>query len=405
MQFSHWKKIAGPGLLFASTAIGVSHLVQSTRAGADFGFALIGVVVLANLLKYPFFDFGVRYAVSSGQSLVHAYRQLGRWALWLLTLSTLVSMFTVTAAVSFVCAGIMSPLFGGALSHANIILLLFVVVMLLLWVGKFLWLDRMVKIIAALILVSTVLAFFIALWNFDFAAYEAPLTDEVYSISSLAFLVALVGWMPTAIDISVMSSVWAVEKASTEHYKPTLREAILEFRFGYLITAITAILFLGLGAMLMFGSGEHFSDNATVFSEQLFSLFTNSLGAWSYPIILISAISVMFSTVMAVFDGYTRVMTRLMFTRMDRNKNQLLWIVILGIGSYLLATSFAGSLKGLVDFSTTVSFVIGPFFAAMNMLVVHKFLQDFQKPGKWLWALAWVGLIFLTAFAAFYLLY
>ncbi len=28
----------GPGLLFAGAAIGVSHLVQSTRAGADFGF-------------------------------------------------------------------------------------------------------------------------------------------------------------------------------------------------------------------------------------------------------------------------------------------------------------------------------------------------------------------------------
>lgn len=31
----------GPGLLFAGAAIGVSHLVQSTRAGADFGWGLI----------------------------------------------------------------------------------------------------------------------------------------------------------------------------------------------------------------------------------------------------------------------------------------------------------------------------------------------------------------------------
>ena len=28
----------GPGLMFAGAAIGVSHLVQSTRAGAEFGF-------------------------------------------------------------------------------------------------------------------------------------------------------------------------------------------------------------------------------------------------------------------------------------------------------------------------------------------------------------------------------
>ena len=40
----------GPGLLFAGAAIGVSHLVQSTRSGADFGFGLIWALVLVNLL-------------------------------------------------------------------------------------------------------------------------------------------------------------------------------------------------------------------------------------------------------------------------------------------------------------------------------------------------------------------
>ena len=49
----------GPGLLFAGAAIGVSHLVQSTRAGADFGFGLIWALALSNLFKYPFFYLGL----------------------------------------------------------------------------------------------------------------------------------------------------------------------------------------------------------------------------------------------------------------------------------------------------------------------------------------------------------
>lgn len=49
-------KALGPGLIWAGASIGVSHLVQSTRAGADFGFQLVWVVVLANLLKYPFLN-------------------------------------------------------------------------------------------------------------------------------------------------------------------------------------------------------------------------------------------------------------------------------------------------------------------------------------------------------------
>ena len=48
-------KKLGPGLLFAGAAIGVSHLVQSTRAGADYGFTLIWALILANIIKYPFF--------------------------------------------------------------------------------------------------------------------------------------------------------------------------------------------------------------------------------------------------------------------------------------------------------------------------------------------------------------
>ena len=55
-------KKLGPGLLFAGAAIGVSHLVQSTRAGADFGWGLLWALVLSNLFKNPFFQFGSRYA-------------------------------------------------------------------------------------------------------------------------------------------------------------------------------------------------------------------------------------------------------------------------------------------------------------------------------------------------------
>ena len=58
----NWQKVLGPGILFASTAIGVSHLVQSTQAGANFGFTLLWAVVIANVLKFPFFEFASRYA-------------------------------------------------------------------------------------------------------------------------------------------------------------------------------------------------------------------------------------------------------------------------------------------------------------------------------------------------------
>ena len=69
-------KTLGPGILFASTAIGVSHLVQSTRAGANFGFALIPFILAANIFKYPFFEFGSRYANAAGESIIDGYKSI-----------------------------------------------------------------------------------------------------------------------------------------------------------------------------------------------------------------------------------------------------------------------------------------------------------------------------------------
>lgn len=72
----------GPGLLFAGASIGVSHLVQSTRAGADFGFGLLWALVLVNIFKYPFFQYGPRYASATGESLIVGYKKLGNGILF-----------------------------------------------------------------------------------------------------------------------------------------------------------------------------------------------------------------------------------------------------------------------------------------------------------------------------------
>ena len=109
-------KILGPGLLYAGAAVGVSHLVQSTRAGAMFNFDLLWVLILANILKYPFFEFGPRYAVATGSNLVDGYRKVGRWAVSLFALVTVASMFTIQAAVTVVTVGLIAYIFNLTIS-------------------------------------------------------------------------------------------------------------------------------------------------------------------------------------------------------------------------------------------------------------------------------------------------
>lgn len=43
MSLKEKLSLFGPGLLYAGAAVGVSHLVQSTRAGAEFEFQLLAL--------------------------------------------------------------------------------------------------------------------------------------------------------------------------------------------------------------------------------------------------------------------------------------------------------------------------------------------------------------------------
>ena len=86
------KKTLGPGILFASTSIGLSHLIQSTRAGANYGFSLLSFAIMANIFKYPFFEFGSRYANSKRTSTITGYKRLSKWVLWSYFAATLFSM-------------------------------------------------------------------------------------------------------------------------------------------------------------------------------------------------------------------------------------------------------------------------------------------------------------------------
>tara|TARA_B100001245_G_scaffold233856_1_gene218363 strand:- start:1363 stop:1665 length:303 start_codon:yes stop_codon:yes gene_type:complete len=68
----------GPGILMATAAIGGSHLVASTQAGAKFGWQLALLILAVNLFKYPFFRAGVSYTISTQQTLQTGYAEMGK---------------------------------------------------------------------------------------------------------------------------------------------------------------------------------------------------------------------------------------------------------------------------------------------------------------------------------------
>ncbi|EDP71562.1 transporter, NRAMP family protein [Flavobacteriales bacterium ALC-1] len=411
-MFSTLKKL-GPGLLFAGAAIGVSHLVQSTRAGADFGFGLLWALLLVNLFKYPFFQFGPRYASATGESLLEGYHKLGKGVLVTYFILSLGTMFTIQTAVTIVSAGLANSLFGDisflnfgieSISSVEIwtVIILFIC-LIILFLGKYSTLDKLIKVIIVTLTISTLVAVCFAFIEFDKPITLVQMLPE--NTTEIAFLIAFMGWMPAPLDISVWHSIWAIEKKKDEgEFAP--KTALLDFNIGYAGAIILGIAFVSLGYFVMFQTGETFSDKAAIFSNQLIDLYTKSLGNWAYIIIGIAAFTTMFSTTITTLDASPRAMSRSLelLTKKTYKKGYLLWILILTFGTLIIFFVFASEMGLLIKIATILSFITAPFYAIINYrLISSKYTPEDWRPSLKLHVLSWLGIFFLIGFSLWYL--
>ncbi len=414
MNLRHVLKILGPGLLYAGAAIGVSHLVQSTRAGASYGFELVWVLILANILKYPFFEFAARYASVTNESLIEGYRKLGKWAVIAFAILTLATMFSIQAAITIVTAGITGNIFGLSMNPAGISAFILLATVILLMIGRYRMLDKLIKYVIVILAVSTITA---VIYAFEKGFQPNMETANPFSWSrktDIFFLIAFIGWMPAPIDVSVWSSLWSVAKRRNLHFTPSLNESLLDFKIGYIGTALFALCFLSLGALVMFGSGEQLSSNGTVFAGQLIEMYTQSIGDWAYYIIAAAALTTMFSTTLTCIDAYPRVLmptTDILFPRLseklgNRNYFYWIWILILAAGTMSTLLFLSTSMRFMVDLATTLSFLTAPVLAIMNYKVVTgKSMPKAGIPSQGMKIYAWAGMLFLSGFTIFYIVW
>ncbi len=410
-------KALGPGLLFAAVAIGVSHLVQSTRAGALYGLGLVSLIVIAHAAKYPAFRFGPQYTAVAGVSLLEGFRRQGWWALAVYGVVSLCTMFTAMAAVSLVTAGLAAATLGLTVSPTTLAMWILGGCAAVLVVGRYHWLDLVAKVLMAVLTVSTLTATALVVSHLDWSA-SSVLPPRHWDMTTVLFVAALVGWMPAPIDTAVWQSLWTVAKSRDTRHRPTVSESVLDFNIGYLATMILAVCFLLLGAGVMYGSGAELEASAGKFAAQVVGLYETTLGRWSAPIISVAALATMVSTVLVALDGFPRAMTVLLLrcfraevpNESNSNVDYRLYvanIVVLTGGAIVVLQIFLGAFKTLIDFATTTSFLTAPILA----ILIHRSMHSGSVPMDarpsallWFWSVAGIGFLSVFALGYVYLL-
>jgi len=406
----------GPGLLMAGAAVGVSHLVQSTRAGAEYGTSLLLLAVVACLFKYPFLEFGPRYAAATGENLLQGYRRLGRWALTLFAIITLGTMLIIQAGVTVVAAGLAGLVFGLEATITELSAGVLIGCLVILAIGRYRGLDLMMKIIMAALAVSTLAAVTLAFgagpdWN---ALNPLANLDAVWTATGFAFVLALLGWMPIPLDVAAWHSLWTLERAEQTGQLPSVRNSLIDFQIGYTGATVMAVLFILLGAVMLHGSSEPLPQSGVAFSGRLVELYAQTLGEWSRPIIAVAALTTMFSTTLAVTDAYPRVLRALIeisgfATDEDsaQHKHRARYVgalLLVTTGALFVIHFFGQRFTALIDFATTVSFLAAPVLAWLNLkLLTSEHTPSEHRPRGALLILAHAGLWFLVIFCAIWL--
>lgn len=406
-------QVFGPGILFAGAAIGTSHLVQSTRAGANFGLSLFLVIVFANFIKYPFYRFGPLYTAATGNSILQGYRSIGRWALLVLIITELPVNIIIVAATSLVTSSIALSVFSLKIDVVYLASILVLLAFALISFGGYKFIDRSTKLFVATLTVCTILATVLTIPSVDWSLSNfAPPTIDV---KTLAFLLALIGFMPAGASLAIMHSIWTLEKAKMTGYLATKSEAMLDLNIGYIGSAVLAICFLIMGAGTLYENQVELSANPGVFAGQVISLYSNTLGAWAGIVVGISVFAVMISTLLTTLDGFSRLHNEALnqfassgekSASDSKTKNfQLLIMALIGVSAISVLLLFMTNFKTFIDFVTITAFIVGPVIAILNHVVIHgKNVPENSRPSLIMSIWSIVGVLFLLILSGVYLL-
>lgn len=420
-------QVLGPGILFAASSVGTSHIVQSTRAGAAYGPGMAVIILFACFIKYPIFRFGTDYAAATGYTLIDSYFRQGRYAVAIYTLEILVTMFVFTAAVTIVTAGLVNQVLDLDADVRLVAASLFALCAFVLISGRYEFFENVTKGFVLLFLVMILVAVVLTVpglnWSYRPLGGAAEPQFERLRIS---FMIALAGFMPTAAGAAVFQSLWVCAKSMQLDRPLTLNEARLDLNIGYILTAFLALCFLLMGTVLMFQSGVAVADSSTAFAGQLIQLFTRSIGGLALPVIATAVIAVMFTTMLTMIDACPRAMSALLSYRahyealeisgsaqkhsVESNVHEGRYYMPLVItqcaGAMLVIVFLATSFKTFIDFATTVAFLTAPALAFLNHRAVHsKEMPRCARPSRLMSAWSIAGIVIMGTLALAYLFY
>ena len=412
-----FKNHFGPSMLWALLGIGGSHIVLAPTMGAFFGGFSIWVILLIYLVKYGAWDLGVRYNYGVGRNPIEGYGDLPgpkHWGQWLTLVIYLVGWTVIVAAVGTSTAAFASALIPGlTLSTAYIVLV--AVAVILVFIARYNWLESFLRVFVLLLALLIIVGLFFSppsAERLGSTLFEFP---DVTSPIFLGMFAALAGYAPTGLSTTAVIGSWSMAKKQGarmlkehdldphderygDYIAAWIKTGRRDYNIGFIFSLVLIITMVLLSTAVLYPEPPTDANIAIAIGN----ILRDSVGAWTFYVIAVGAFAALYSTVITVLDGASRVDSDLLPLVLERPMNTETWrriiLVVMGVASILPILIIGQLPVTLLVFSAALMSILQIFFYFANYFIVRRHLPARFQPKTSARVYYWIAIVLVVAF-------
>ena len=412
-----FKKHFGPSMLWALLGIGGSHIVLAPTMGAFFGGFSIWIILLIYAVKYGAWDLGVRYNYGVGRNPIEGYGDLPgpkHWGQWLTLAIYLVGWTVIVSAVGSSTAAFASALIPGvSLIQAYVFLVALAVVFVL--VSRYSWLESFLRVFVLLLALLIIVGLFFSPPSAERLGSTLFSVPNVTGAAFLGLFAALAGYAPTGLSTTAVIGSWSMAKKQGarllkeknldphdeqygDYIAAWIKTGRRDYNIGFVFSLVLIITMVLLSTAVLYPEPPTDANIAIAIGN----ILRDSVGAWTFYVIAVGAFAALYSTVITVLDGASRVdadLLPLVLERpLDTEKLRRIIVLLMGIASILPILIIGQLPVTLLVFSAALMSILQIFFYFANYFIVRRHLPKRFQPRSGARIYYWISIVFVVAF-------
>lgn len=306
----------GPGLILASSVVGSGELVATTVLGAESGYTLLWLILLSCAIKVAVQNEIGRYTIGTGETALEAFNRVPgprlrvSWVVWIWFVGVVMSMFSAGGMMGAI-AEVLNTIVP-AVPVGVWVWVVNVVTVILLVGGRYALIEKVAISLVVIFTALTVGAAMLLSKSPEYFSWISILDGLSFHLPQAGLVTAVTVFGLTGANANdlMQYSYWCTEKGYARftgaqdgskawrlRARGWIRVMGVDVVSSLVVYTFATVAFYFLGAGILHSMGIVPAGSEVV--KQLSSMYTQSLGQWSFYPFMIGAFAVFYSSLFA----------------------------------------------------------------------------------------------------------